>query len=1025
MGKEKFYQCFRSKWVGVLLLLFSGLLAQAQQTTTIQGQVTDANSAQPLPGVTILIKGTQRGTTAAENGHFSLTAATGDTLLFSYLGYQDKEVVASTQTTLQVTLQPAQNRLNDIVVVGYGTQRRRDITGSIANIPAEDMKDVPAAEFAQKLQGKVAGVQINQVTGRPGEGMTFRIRGAASLGSGNQPLIVVDGQPITGDINVIDPDNIQSFSVLKDASATALYGSRAANGVIMITTKHAVPGQTNVTLNAYYGIQQVPQRGRPDLMNAREFATFMKGFYEDKIKYEDWTDPNTGQAEVPEDYANPEQYGKGTDWYEALLREAPIQDYSLNLSTATDKVSSSTTLSYFNQQGVMVNTGVERFSLRSNNEYRLNDRIKIGLNIAPIYQIDHNTFGSTDGNRQILTGAEISSPLIPVRNSDGSFTTKTSSYGMYALPNFYQQLVELDNNENRLRLLANAYLDITLLKGLHFKTTINTDLGSLDNNRFIPSTYGYFGHPPPNQASAYAISYNYTSWLSENMLTYDFQIKKHSVNLLAGYSAQKYNRNYKRANGADFPNDLVPWIVAAATTTGTSDNNAWSLVSWYGRLNYNYADKYYLSGTIRRDGSSRFGKNKKFGYFPSVSAGWIVSSEPFFPQSGFVSFLKLRASYGLTGNNNIGDYTQISLMGITNYTFDGTLYQGSSITSLGNPNLTWETSKQLDLGLDLSLVHDRITFSYDYYRKTTHGMLYAVNIPYASGYSSISYNIGDFRMWGHEFLVSSRNLTGRLRWTTTFNISFNDNKVIRLQNNTPIGGTGTYNDYNRTAVGHHIGELWGYVFDGVYETQKEYDNQPKASTSAVGSVRMKDINGDGKIDDDDKTFLGNPNPKFIFGMTNNLQFAHFDFGVILAGQVGNKIMNTNLQNLDNLDGIFNMEKSMVHRWRSEENPGNGKVPSTRSNTTELYRLGNSIQVFPGDFLTVKNITLGYTFDEGSIAYIKSLRIYAGVQQAFVFTRYPGQNPEVNDNRDDQTKGGLDNGSFPVPRTFMLGVNLSF
>jgi TonB-linked SusC/RagA family outer membrane protein len=972
-----------------------------------------------------MVKGTTRGTTADAQGHYSLEAAVGDTLVFKSIGYGETHLAVGNSRVVDARLRPSFNQLNDVVVVAYGTQRKKDITGSVQEIDAQGMRDVPAAQFGQKLQGRVTGVQIAQTTGRPGEGLTFRIRGAASLGSGNQPLIVVDGQPVTGDINTIDPNNIQSYSILKDASATALYGSRAANGVIIITTKHAVIGKTQISFNAYVGTQVVPQKGRPPMMTAREFATFMNGFYADKIAYENWKDPATGKAEIPADYADPTRYGKGTDWYSALMRHAPIQNYSVTLSSGTEKVSSSTTLSYFNQQGVMINTGMKRFSLRSDNEYRPSDRVRMGLNIAPMFQMDHNTFTGTDGNRQILSGAEISSPLIPVRNADGSFTTSTSSYGMYALPNFVQQLTDLSDDENRLRLLANAYLDVELLAGLHIKTTFNTDLGTSNENVFHPSSWGYFGHPPPNQASAAAANYNYWSWLNENELSYEFTVDKHHFNLLAGYSAQEYSRNYTAANGNTFANDEIPWISAAAVTSGNSNNTAWTMASWYGRLNYSYADKYFLSANIRRDGSSRFGNEKKYGYFPSVSAGWILSEEPFFPQSGVISFLKLRGSYGLTGNNNIGDYTQISLMSPTNYVFSDALSQGLSITQLGNKDLTWETSRQLDLGVDLNLLHGRITFTYDYYRKTTEDMLYQVNIPWSSGYASIKYNVGNFRFWGHEFGVTSRNLTGKLTWTTNLNVSYNANKVIALQDNTPIGGVSTYNDYNRTAVGHPIGELWGYVFDGVYMSQEEYDDAPKASSSAVGSVRMKDVNGDGVITSDDKTFLGNPSPRLIFGMTNQFAYGNFDLAVVMAGQTGNKIMNTNLQNLDNLDGIFNMEKSMAGTWRSEANPGNGKVPSTRSNTTELYRLGNSVQVFSGDFLTVKNITLGYTFKQHAIRYAQSLRLYASIQQALVFTRYPGQNPEANDTQDNQLTAGQDNGSYPIPRTYMLGVNINF
>lgn len=1018
----------KQSWLLHLLLgcLFLGstFKTYAQQSITVSGKVTLPGTSE-LSGTSVQVKGASTGTSTDNNGMYSIKTTSYATLVFSRVGFKTEEVAVANQTEINIALEPTGNNLDQVVVVSYGTQRQRNITGAVQKVNAQELQDIPAAEFGQKLQGKVAGLQVSQVTGRPGQAMTFRIRGAASLGAGNQPLIVVDGQPITGDVNTINPDDIETFSILKDASATALYGSRAANGVVIITTKQAKAGRTNVTLNSYYGWQSVPQRGRPDLMNAREFATFMKGYYEDKIKYEKWVNPATGLAEVPDDYKNPEQYGEGTDWYNVLLRTAPIQNYSLNITTGTEKVSSSSSLTYFDQKGIMLNTGMKRFSFRSNNEYRPNEKVKLGFNFSPTYQIDDNTRGPLDGNRQVLVGAEISSPLIAPVNADGSFPLKASSYGMYALPNYYQQILNLDIKQNTFRLLGNVYADIEFLKGLHFKTTVNTDLGTADYNAFYPSTYGTFGAPPPQVASAAQSSYNYVSWLNENILTYAFKVSDHSIDLLAGYSAQRYDINTRSINGSNFPNDAVPWIRGAATTSGSTDNADWNLASWYGRVNYDYKGKYFITGNIRRDGSSRFGSNKKWGYFPSASAGWIISDESFFPKTKAISLFKIRGSYGLTGNNNIGNYTQTSLLGATNYIFEGSLSQGLSITSLGNPDLTWETSKQTDIGVELSLLNNRVSFSYDYYRKTTENMLYRINIPFASGYSSIAYNVGDFRMWGHEFQVSTRNLTSAIKWNTSFNIAFNDNKVLRLQDAVPIGGTNKYNDYNRTAVGRRIGELWGYVFDGIYMTQEEFNKQPKEATSAVGTTRMKDVNGDGKIDATDKTYLGNPNPKYIFGITNDLRYKNFDFSIVVAGQVGNKIMNINNQNLQNNDGIFNMTRDMMNRWRSEENPGDGKTPRTLANTTELFRLANSNWVFSGDYLTIKNIALGYTFNISRLRYVKSARIYASVQQAFVFTKYPGQNPEVNDTRDSQTTAGLDNGSYPVPRTFMVGANINF
>lgn len=1022
-----------------LLLLLASLPAAAQLTPqTVTGIVSLGAGGGDQSGTTVQVRGSREAVTTDAAGRYSIRVAPDATLVFTHIGYKPQEVNVKGRAQLDLTLIATAGNLDQVVVVSYGKQRARDITGSVVKVDAAAVQDVSATEFGQKLQSKVAGLQATMSSGMPGQGMTFRIRGAASLSSGNQPLVVVDGQPIssdvtggTGDVQLISPDEIESYSVLKDAAATALYGSRAANGVIIITTKQAKAGRTAVTANAYYGLQSVPKRGRPDLMNAREFATFMQGYYQDKILYENWINPLTGTATVPADYADPSQYGGGTDWYSTVVRTAPIEDYAVNLSSGNDKVSSSTTFNYFDQQGVLYNTGVKRFAFRSNNEYRPISRIRIGLNLAPTYQIDHNTRGGAlaiNGNRQVLSGAEISSPLIAPRNADGSYILRTSSYGMYALPNFYQQLLLMDNDMNTLHILGNAYVDVELIKGLHAKTTINGDLFTQDFNAYYGTNFGTFGVPPPrsNSASTAQNSSNNTySWLNENTLDYAHSFGDHNLDVLAGYTTQKWDQNYRSITGTGFANDAVPWISGATSTTGSSNNAAWTVASALARVNYDYKKRYYLSATIRNDGSSRFGANKKYGTFPSISAGWVASDESFFPKSDAVTFLKFKGSYGLAGNFNVGNYTSISQLTPTNYVFNGSTNPGESVTVLGNPNLTWEQSKQTDIGLEANFLRNRIVFSYDYYNKRTEGMLSTLQLPYASGFASMSYNVGTFRMWGHEFTVSSKNLTGRLTWTTDFNISFNDNKVLQLVNGTPIGGVNRYSDYNRTAVGHRIGELYGYVFQGLYMNQADFDKYPHEATSAVGTARMKDVNGDGKVDISDETFIGNPSPKYIYGITNTFTWRHFDLGIIAGGQVGNKIMNTNLQNLQNLDGIFNIDKDMQYRWRSVQDPGNGKVPRTLSGTTELYRLTNTNWVFSGDYLSIRNIALGYTFDQRQLRYIKGIRVYASVQNAFMFTRYPGQNPEVNDNKDSQTTAGTDNGSYPVPRTVMIGANFNF
>jgi TonB-linked SusC/RagA family outer membrane protein len=1005
------------------------------------GRVTgtvELGGANDLSGTSVEVKGSGKGiATTNSQGYFSIRAPADAILVFSHVGYMTTEVDVKGKPSVSVSLQRDANTLEQ-VTVSYGKQAKRELSSAVTKVDAADVADIQATEFGQKLQGKVAGVQIQQTSGLPGNNIVFRIRGAASLSSGNQPLIVVDGQPLnsdatggTGDINLVDPNQIESYSVLKDAAATSLYGSRASNGVILITTKTGKIGRSSVTADVYYGLQTVPQRGRPDLMNAREFATFMNGFYQDKINNEGWVNPTTGTASIPADYANPAQYTKSTDWYKALIHTAPMENYTVNFSTGTDKVSSSTTMTYFNQDGVLYNTGTKRYAFRTNTEYRPISRIKLGLNIAPAYQIDHNTRGgilALNGNRQVVAGADLSSPLISPWSGKGVYNLSTASYGMYALPNYLQQEKIMNNNQTNFSFLGNAYVDLEIIRGLHAKSTINGDILNQDYNAYYGTQFGYFGVIPPRPAAssqAMNNSSNTYSWTNENILSYNTHFGDHSLDVLAGYTTQKSYESLRSITGTGFATDATPWISAASTTVGSSNSTSWTLASALARVNYDYKKKYFLSGTIRNDGSSRFGERKKYGTFPSGAVAWVASQEKFFPKTHVLSFLKFRGSYGLTGNFNIGNYTQTSTLTGTNYVQSGSTTLGESITTLGNPNLTWETSKQLDIGADLSLFNGRVNISYDYYNKVTEGMLYPLPIPYASGYESIQYNSGRFRIWGNDIQISTDNIKGPFTWTTDFNISFNDNRVQQLVNNTPIGGTGMYSDYNRTQVGHRIGELYGFVFQGVYMNQSDFDKYPKYSTSVVGSARMKDVNGDDTIDIKDRTFIGRTNPKYIFGMTNNFGWKGFDLGVVVAGQVGNKIMNTNLQNLRNLDGVFNVEKSMQYRWRSPEDPGNGKVPSTRSGSTELYRLVNSSWVYSGDYLAIKNITLGYTFGKKMLRYIKGVRVYASLQNAFMFTKYPGQNPEVNDNKDAQTVAGLDGGSYPIPRVMMFGANVNF
>lgn len=1020
---------------------------EAPGAITIKGRVTDMNN-HPLPGVAVRLKGTQTGTATQSDGSYSINVPDGEGMLsFKYLGYMPKEVPINGQTVINVQLEQTSSQLGE-VVVAYGRQHTREIVGAVATLSATDIKDQSTGTFAERLQGKLPGAQVAQTTGRPGQSMDLRIRGAASLTSNVRPLVVVDGQPMLGNpdnINNINPDEIESFTILKDASSTALYGSRAANGVIMITTKRGKSGATQINFNSYYGAASLMRELIPPVMDATQLATYMKGFYEDKIKYEGYT------GGIPAVYQNPEQYGKGTDWFSVLTRTAPVQNYSIAINTGNDKSAFSMVGGYFNQQGILKNTGYKRFSLRVNGDFNLGKRVKLGFGVAPSMQLEHNNRQGTgfnvDGQRAIFASASMMPTMGSPYNPDGSLALGISGFtNQFVWANPLRQLLEVKDDANRLRVLANLFTEIKLLEHLTFRASGSADVGNMTRNRFIPSTsMGGFNalpieNPPPgnNTALGESLVNNDYSWLNENTLTYQNRFgENHSLNVMGGFTAQRATGFASDVVGRDYPDNSVSELSAATRfTTNTSRSDAWTMASLLARVNYSYKDRYFLQATVRRDGSSRFGVDHRWGTFPSVGASWIVSDEAFLKNIQQLSLLKIRASYGLTGMNEMGgNYRFAAGVGPANYVFSGGLAPGKVQNSLGNQGLAWERNKQLDIGFDLGLFNNRITLAYDYYDKLTDGLLFIVPVPQSSGFSTVQDNLGDIRQWGHEITVSTKNLVGEFKWNTDFNISFNRNIVKRIGLNNisfadaPTTTLSEFTDY-RTLVGKPVGQFYGYVFDGIFKNQAEADAGPKyygtgtTTLSQAGTVRFKDLNGDGKITfPEDQTVIGDPNPKFIFGLSNSFQYRNFDLSIAISGTYGNKLKNGMQESTYNLDGVFNGPPELLNRWRSESDPGDGKVARTLANTTAAYRTDNTLFIHDASHITINNITLGYMLRKFRTPYIKNLRLYASAQNVYIFTSYPG-NPEVS-------AGGLafvaqqgqDLGAYPLQRTFTFGLNL--
>lgn len=1008
------------------------IASQQSQPTTfgnrlLSGFITDMNG-EAIIGATIKERGTNRGVVTDFEGHYQIEVPDNAVLEISYIGYDNQIISVNGRTKVNITMKENVQSLDELVVTAYGTQTRRNVTGSMQTVDFSDLKNLPAGQFTQKIQGQIAGVQVNQGTGVPGQGMNVKIRGAASLSTGASPLYVVDGFPIVGEINNINPSEIESMSVLKDAAATALYGSRAAFGVVLITTKGAKAGKTSVDVDAYVGMQSVPQKGRPKMMDGTEWAQFRKENYED-----------LGIA-VPNIYQNPSQYGKGYDWYDAMLRNAMIQDYNVTIKGGTENFTSSVVLGYFDQDGVMQNSDYKRFSARANAMYKISPTLTARFSIAPTFSYENrpSTDGAFFGGGGLLANANLTPPIINWQNDDGTYPVNINTPGVTQVetPNWVRSIRDTKNERTIKRLLANASLEFTPIEGLLIKTSASTDLGSEFHTYFQPSTAGRAFAAAANSINAYLSDANnrYYSWLWENTATYSKTLGEHHFEVLGGYTVQKFRSDYTGISGSNYADDRIQTINAALVKNNPSqDVQEWSMMSYLGRVNYDWKGRYLLSASIRRDGSSRFGSENKWGNFPAASVGWLVNEEKFMENFDWISLMKIRASYGLIGNNNIGNYTQYNVISNSNTVFGSTTSSGIRVTNLGNTELGWERTAEFDFGIDLSFLNNRITFTYDYYNKTTKDLLYSLSVPRESGFSNFMGNVGKLRFWGHEFSVVSHNLTGEFKWDTNFNISFSDNKVLELSglSDQLIAWTGIISTI--TEVEGRIGQFYGMVQDGVYKNQSDYDNSPKAVDSQVGTIKFKDINSDGQITYDDvngdKAIIGNPFPDFIFGITNNFYYKNFDLSVIASGSVGNDIATPMEQGMTNLDGLFNVLADVKDRWRSEQNPGAGKYGKTTGGTGRERDQFHSRYIKDGSYLAIKNITLGYTFPAKTIRYINSMRVYASVQNPFIFTSYPYGNPEVgvdfNGNAPSSLLQGIDYSTYPVPRTFTLGLNVSF
>ncbi len=1028
----------------------------------VSGKVIDESGA-GLPGVSIIIKGTSKGTTTDVTGKYSFSIPEGATsLIYSFVGYEPREVLVGNQTTIDITLKVDVKALGEVVVVGYGTQNRKDVTGSIASISSQDIKDMPVTNVAEGMAGKLPGVLIQQTTGAPGNSPSIKIRGFGSISAGNGPLIVVDGQPLnSGDLtngsglNLMNPNDIESVDVLKDASATAIFGSRGANGVMMITTKRGKAGRSRINFDYYTGVQEISKK--MDMLNAQQFAEFSKeasnNAYLERVTGAKASDPNSVRAagnryryprgEYPGiDFDNPSGL-TSYDYQSMIFRQAPISNYQLSGSGGTDKIQYMVSGNFLKQDGIINTSGLKRYTFRSNIDAQLSPKLKVGMSMSPSFTTERRV--NSDGHwasNGVINAALSQAPIIPIYQADGvTYNSQASIAGAYdwaGVTNPVANITELDNTAGTLRLLGNTYAELSIWKTLKYRGSIGGDINYFRQNQFQTSAIPLNQLLPPNANAGSSTTRQNINWVTSHTLSYNFDLpSSHHFDALIGFEAQKNDFESNTVNANKFPNDIVRTLSAGVVIGGNSFKDQWSLASYFGRVGYSYKDKYLVNASIRRDGSSRFGANQRYGIFPSASIGWRVSEEAFMKNVPVISDMKLKVSYGVAGNNafmsanttftNFNNYGSIGLLSADNYVFGNNLVNGLATNTLGNDNLTWEKSRQTDIGLELGLWKNRIFLTVDYYSRITTDLLLSVQVPTLTGFASASRNIGKVENKGMEFGLTTRNLTGTLKWNTDFNLSFNRNKVLALG---PTGdairsGTGV-GETNITMIGKPLGNFYGYQQIGIFKDQADLDSYPHDATSRPGDVKFADVNGDGKFNADDRTLIGNNQPDFIYGMTNTLSFKGIDLGITIQGVQGGQILNLSRRFIENLEGNQNQLTTVLDRWKSPQEPGNGIVPRANQRSTGNNNAISSRWVESASYFRIRNITVGYNLPKSVVERIKiqSLRLYGGIQNAFTSTKYLGFNPEVSGYENALT-GGVDYGSYPLARTYTIGLNIGF
>ncbi|OQP38916.1 hypothetical protein A4H97_18280 [Niastella yeongjuensis] len=1004
----------------------------------IKGRVLD-DQGSPVSGANVVIKGKEAGTMTDEEGNFTIDAEVGAWLVVSSAGFTTKEIKVTAENNLIATLTRKVSGLNEVIVVGYGTQTKRNVTTAIASVKGEKLADLPVANPTQALVGQVSGVFLQQTSGAPGDPPVVRIRGNGSITSGNGPLYVIDGYP-TSDaslMNAISPQDIESVEILKDAASAAIYGSRAGNGVIMVTTKKGRSGKTQFNMDLVTGFETVMKKY--DLMNAQEFVDMAK----EGLTYQN--KPIPAFLNSPERWAN-------TDWQDVIFRSAPFQNYQISARGGTDKAQFSISGAFMDQQGILKNTFMKRYNIRASFDAKVTNNIKVGMNVQPSYtqrRVQQTTGGNTStGVDGILAEALTMPPILPVWRDNGDYFVITQDPEMKTIFNdeLSNPLVKLDANKDyfyTFRQTGNAYIEYKPIKGLTLNSTFNVGLVSEKEEWFVEPFLargnGNTGNiSTPNLAQIKAKRNNTTNfnWYWSNTATYNFSLgDAHHITALLGYDVARQNDFYvtveprtDKDNPVAFVNNNVKNVGGAVLTQGSTEKKEYVFDAVFGRINYTLNSKYLFSASLRRDRSSRFGPNNRAGVFPSVSAGWNISDESFMEAIPAISMLKLRASYGETGNDQVpGYYPWITTMQREYYNFGSSDAQvvGFRPGGFSNPDLGWEKNRQVDVGLDVGLIKNRIDLAIDFYNRNSNIIL-NMDLPSINGRAtSVIQNVGNVRNRGLEVTLNTANIVRAFKWNTNFNISFNRNTIVSLANRqTQLNNQGVVRNY----VGRPMGDLYMYVVEGTFNTPEDLNKYPKLGSQGVGDLRYKDVVPDGVINANDQTYVGNYQPDFIFGLGNNFSYKNFSLDILLDGSYGAEVYRSQELPLSLSRWLENGSKESMGRWKSATDPGNGRYHRAGTLNLSSDISANTRYLADGDFLRIRNVTFGYNVPAKLLNKLKLQRVRAYVtgQNIYTFTKFKGfGNPQGNGGGDNATNNGVETGTYPLARNISVGVNLTF